>query len=221
MLRSLALSALPSIAAAGTVVGKVELPAPPERPPLTIKGFLDRAANPLAPVRPVAVAPYLVVVLEADDKPATPGQVSWDLVGESFVRPVLVAPVGANVVIRNRSKTQRSLIAAEDATLVPTGPLSPDASTSFRLAQAGKVYTIGDREAPHLKGRIVVVNTNYAAPVDANNKFEISDIPTGGYRLRVFYKDHWLDVQQSLEVPAQGKAEPTIKITGWDDKAKP
>jgi hypothetical protein len=219
MLRSLVFVALPSIAAAGTVVGKVELPAaPPDRPPLATKGFLDRVANPLAPLRAAPVTPYLMIVLEADDHPATPIQVSWDLLGESFVRPVLVAPVGAEVVIKNRAKTPRSLTAAEDPKLVPAGPLNPDGSKSFRLPAAGKTYTISDHDAPHLKGRIIVVNTNYVAPVDANNKFEITDVPPGGYKLRVFYKDHWLDQQQNVDVPAKGKAEPTVKISAWDKK---
>jgi hypothetical protein len=221
MLRSLVfVVALPSIAAAGTVVGKVELPAtPPDRPPLANKGFLDRVANPLAPLRPVAATPYLVIVLEADDHPATPAQISWDLLGESFVRPVLVAPVGATVTIKNRAKTPRSLDAVEDSKLVmPAGPLNPDGAKTLHLAQAGKIYTIGDRDAPHVKGRIAVVNTNYIAPVDANNKFEIPDIPPGGYKLRVFYKDHWLDQTQSVDVPAKGKAEPTVKIAAWDKK---
>jgi hypothetical protein len=213
------LATVSSAAEAGTVVGKVEMPAPPDRPPLATKGFLDRVANPMIPVKPVATTPYLAVALEADDKPPTAGQVSWDLVGDSFAKPVLLAPVGADVIIKNTSNTPHTLDAAEDNKLVPVGPLNPKGSKSFRVPQAGKIYTIGDRDTPHLKGVIAVVNTSYIASVDPTGKFEITDIPTGGYKLRLFYKDHWTDVSQTVDVPAKGKAEPTVKLTSWE-KAK-
>jgi hypothetical protein len=207
----------PIAAFGGTVVGKVEMPAPPERPPIQTKGFLDRMPNPISPVKPVATTPYMVVVLEADDKPPSPGPVSWDLVGDSFAKPVLVAPVGAEVVIKNTAKQPRTLDAVEDGKLVPGGPLNPNGTKSFRLPQAGKIYTIGDRDAPYLKGVIAVVNTSYIASVDAAGKFEVTDIPPGGYKLRLFYKDHWTDVSQTVDVPAKGKVEPTVKLTAWAD----
>lgn len=213
------LATVSSAAEAGTVVGKVEMPAPPDRPPLATKGFLDRFANPMIPVKPVATTPYLAVALEADDKPPVAGQVSWDLVGDSFAKPVLLAPVGAEVVIKNTSNTPHTIDAAEDGKLVPGGPLNPKGSKSFRVPQAGKIYTIGDRDMPHLRGVIAVVNTSYVASVDASGKFEITDIPTGGYKLRLFYKDHWTDVSQTVDVPAKGKAEPTVKLSSWE-KAK-
>src|SRR3954463_2080114 len=102
------LAAVP-VAEAGAVGGKLELPPAPERPPAVTRGFLDRVENPLAPARPVAVTPYMVVALEGAEKPGSPGEVTWDLVGESFSRPVIGAPVGANVVIKNTSKTARTL----------------------------------------------------------------------------------------------------------------
>ena len=213
------LATVSSAAEAGTVVGKVEMPAPPDRPPLATKGFLDRIANSMIPVKPVATTPYLVVALEADDKPPTAGQVSWDLVGDSFAKPVLVAPVGADVVIKNTTSAPHTLDAAEDNKLVPGGPLNPKGSKTVHLPQAGKIYTISDRDLPHLKGVIAVVNTSYIASVDASGKFEITDIPTGGYKLRLFYRDHWTDVSQIVDVPAKGKVEPTVKLAAWE-KAK-
>jgi len=81
-------------AAAGTVSGKLELPpGAPDRPPPRGKAFVDRTPNPLAPVRPVNPLPAIVISLEP--APTTqfssppPQAVSWDLLGESFARPVL------------------------------------------------------------------------------------------------------------------------------------
>lgn len=198
-------------AVAGPVVGKLELPAAPERPPAVTKGFLDRVENPLAPARPVAVAPYIVVSLEGAEKPGSPGQITWDLVGESFARPVLGAPVGAEVVIKNTSKIARTIAAAEDKNLVPAGPINPTGPKSFRVTEA-KVYTLGDTDAPYLKGKLVVVNTPFVANVDDAGKFEMTDVPEGSYKLRVFYKDAWLDIAQDVTVGAKGKTEVTVKV---------
>lgn len=205
---------------AGTVVGKVELPPAPDRPPLQKKGFLDRQINPITPVKKVDTTPYLVVVLEADDKPPTsPGTVTWDLVGESFARPVLVAPVGAEVLIKNSAKLPHTIDAVEDGKLIPGGPLNPQGTKQFHLPQAGKIYTVTDRDTPHLKGTIAVVNTSYIAYVDPSGKFEINDIPPGGYKARLFYNNAWTDVSQNVDVPAKAKAEPVIKLAAWPAQA--
>lgn len=182
------IAALAGPVRAGTVVGKLELPPPPERGPVIARGFVDRIENPLADIKKPSLAPYLVVTLESEGRSdAAPAQVNWDVVGESFVRPVVAVPVGAEVVIRNQSKIARNLAAAEDAQLI-TGPLNPTTTKSFRATRPA-VYTIGDRDAPHLRGKLVVVATPHVAAVDDGGRFEISDVPDGSYKLRVFYYD--------------------------------
>ena len=53
---------------AGTVTGKLDLPSTAlPRPPVQMKGFLDRVENPLAPVKPVSPTTQMVVVLEGDE----------------------------------------------------------------------------------------------------------------------------------------------------------
>src|SRR5436309_15964776 len=82
--------ALGAPARAATVIGRLELPPPPERAPVIARGFVDRVENPLADIKKPNLAPYLVVTLENDQKSdAAPAQVNWDLVGESFARPVI------------------------------------------------------------------------------------------------------------------------------------
>jgi len=199
------------LAAAGTVVGRLELPPAPERPPAATKGFLERTENPLAPLRPVPVTPFMVVVLEGSEKAVAPGQITWDLVGDSFARPVIAAPAGAEIVIRNVSKTARTLVALEDKSLVPAGPINPTGPKSFRVTEP-KVLTITDKDAPHLKGTIVVVNTPFVGTVDDAGKFDISDVPEGSYKLRIFYKDAWLEGATDVTVGPKGKTEVNAKV---------
>jgi hypothetical protein len=203
---------------AGTVVGRLELPAPPERGPVVAKGFLDRTENPFVEIRKLNIAPYFVVALEGPVRSdSAPAEVTWDLVGESFARPVIAVPVGAEVVIKNQTKISRTIGAAEDPKLI-AGPLNPASSKSFRATQPG-VYTIGDKDAPHLKGKIVVVATTHVASVDDNGRFEMTDVPDGSYKLRIYYYDRageargrgsdWLPVTTDVTVGSKGKANRT------------
>ena len=201
-----ALVVLTATAAAGTVTVKLDLPPAPPPPPLKVKGFLERMENPIAPVRGTTVAPQIDVVLE----PATPktdatGQVTWELLGDSFNKPLIAVPQGSELVIKNPSKTSRNLVAAEDGKLVPAGPLNPTGVKSFRLTEA-KVYTIVDKDAAHVRGTVVVVPSAHAGNVDANNKLELTDVPEGAYKARVFYKDRWI-AEKPVTVPAKGKVE--------------
>ena len=132
---------------AGTLIGKLELPPTPERPPPVTRGFLDRVENPLATVRPYAPTTQMVIVVEGDEKPVSPPQVNWELVGESFSRPIIAAPAGAEVVIKNVSRTARTLVALEDPKLL-VGVINPTGPKSFRVTEPGKIFTITDRDAP-------------------------------------------------------------------------
>jgi hypothetical protein len=209
------ISLLPLAAAAhaGTVTGKLELPPPPPRPPLEVKGFLDRVENPLAPVKPLAPATRMVVVLEGDEKPVSPPQVVVELLGETFSKKVVAAPAGAEVLIKNVSKTARTLAAAEDPKLVPQGPINPTGPKSFRVTDVGKVYTIGDKDAPHLQLKIVVVNTQYVGYPDETGRFEVDGVPPGAYKVKVWYGDGWVQRDdETITVAAKGKTEVNPKI---------
>lgn len=198
---------------AGTVVGKLDVPAAPPRPPLQMKGFLERVENPLAPVKPPALAQRMVVVLEGDEKPVSPPQVVIELLGESFSKRVVAAPAGAEVLIKNVSKAARTLVAAEDPKLVPQGPINPTGPKSFRVTDVGKVYTIGDKDAPHLKLKVVVVNTQYVGYPDDSGKFEIEGVPPGAYKVKVWYQDGWLQRDdETVTVGAKGKTDVNPKI---------
>ena len=211
---STALAVTGGTSSADGVTGRLKLPEPPARPPLAAKGFLDRIENPIKRVQPVNVTAHMLVVLDGA-APSSPGQVTWELVGESFARPVVGVPLGAELVIKNVSRMARTLAALEDPKLLPEGPINPTGNKSFRAAEE-KIYTIADKDAPHLRGTIVVVNARYIATVDATGKFELPDVPEGAYKVRVFYKDGWLALEEPLNVPKKGKAEVTVTVpTGF------
>ncbi len=198
---------------AGTVTGRLDLPSAPPRPPLAVKGFLDRVENPLAPVKPVSLAQDMVIVLEGGEVPMSPPQVVVELLGESFSRRVVAAPAGAEVLIKNVSKMARTLAAAEDPKLVPQGPINPTGPKSFRVSDAGKVYTIGDKDAPHLKLKVVVVSSQSIGYPDDSGRFEIDNVPAGSYKVKVWYRDGWLSRDdETITVGAKGKTDVNPKV---------
>ncbi len=209
----LILGTLAATGAAGTLVGKLDLPKDlPKQPPQATHGFLDRVENPLAPVREASVTPQMIVVLEGGDTPVSPPQINWDLVGESFSRPVVAAPVGAEVVIKNTSRAARTLVAKEDPKLIQ-GPINPTGPKSFRVTEAGKVYNFGDPDAPHLHGTLVVVNTQFIAYPDEAGRFDIPDVPAGEYKLKLWYRDGWIDgAQYDVKIAAKGKTDFNPKV---------
>lgn len=210
--------ATPSVA--GTVSGKLELPPATERPAAVAKGFLDRTENPLAEVKKQNLAPYFVVALEGDAAGTAPPDASWELVGESFARPVIGVPVGTEVVIRNQTKVSRTLVATEDPKLL-AGPLNPTGTKSFR-ATAPATFSIRDKDAPHLRGKIVVVATTHVATLDDAGRFELANVPEGNYKLRIFYynaaaeatggSSSWLATATDVAVKA-GRTEVNAKVT--------
>lgn len=197
-----------------TVSGKVELPSTlPERPPVEARGFLPRAENQLAPVRSLNVTSQMIIVLEGSEIPAAAtGQVVIELLGESFSRRVVGAPAGAEVVIKNVSKTARTLVAAEDPKLVPQGPINPTGPKSFRVEAPGKVYTIGDKDAPHLKVRVVTLNTPFYGYVDDAGRYTIQDVPPGSYKLKIWYADGWIQRPDDAVEVKSGKTEFNPKL---------
>jgi hypothetical protein len=212
------------VARANPVHGKLELPAPPERPAPSVRGFVERVENPKKPIQPINITPHLLIVLESDSaKVDSPGQVKWELSGESFNKPVLGVPAGAQVVVKNTSNTARNLVAVEDGKLIGNGLVNPKiGEKSFTVPAEPKVYTITDKDAPHLVGKVVVVTTPYVANVELVGgvaKFEL-DVPEGSYKARIFYKDRWLEQTETITVEKKGKSEPTIKITSLGTEKK-
>jgi hypothetical protein len=209
-------NAAPSVGA--TINGKLELPPPPELPPMSPQGFVARSENALQQPQPPPLAPLVFVVLEGTTAAPAP-QVNWDLVGESFSHTVVAAMAGAEVVIKNASRTPRNLTCAEDSKLLGE-VINPSGAKTIHV-EKDKTYTIRVADAPYVWGRIIVTGTPYIGYIDATGKFEIPEVPEGSYTLRVYYKDGWLDVSQPVNIAAKAKTESvTVKVAALKTQAK-
>jgi hypothetical protein len=194
----LAVLASATAAVAGPVSGKLELPPRgPDRPPMRGKAFVDRTPNPLAPVRPIDPLPSIVIMLEPAPTttfpPPPPAVVHWDLLGESFVRPVFPVRAGGELSIRNKGKGSPVLVAKGNPALIIKKPLDPTAELVFLPGKEAGTVEIVDESAPHLRGRIVVLPSPYFAVPDAKGGFEIASVPEGEWTVKVWFDDGWLD----------------------------
>jgi hypothetical protein len=225
MLRHLARAACVLVIAAGSALagdasGKLELPAPPALPEPAYPGFLARAENVTLAPKPFDPTPFLVVVLEpATAAAAAPASAAWDLGGDSFTRPLLTVRTGAEVTIRNKSKRAIS-VTTDDEKLIPAGPINPGGTRPFTVKTPGLVIVSGDADLPHLRGRLLVVDSPYFATPDKDGKFTIKDVPAGEYKVRIWYLDGWLDrTDDTLTMPAKGDGAVSPKLTAYKTKA--
>jgi hypothetical protein len=200
---------------AGTVTGRVDVPATDGREPSSSRGYLEPVDNAILPIQPFNPMPLMVVVLEPESPVdvVAPPQASYDLKGESFARPVLAVVKGQEVVIRNLSFMPRTLAAKEDDALIPKGTLNVTGSKSFRVAEANKIYTIGDPAVPHLIGRIVSIATPHHSLLDREGRFTLDNVPAGTYKARVFFRDHWLSPETAVTMPGGNRAKVEIRIS--------
>jgi hypothetical protein len=194
---------------AGTVTGKLDLPASGP-PPLRDPAFLDRVENPHMPVRAVDPTPLMVVVLEGTTTaaPPTPGQVTWDLLGASFAKPLVPVVAGTEVVIKNcRACRPASLYVDGQPDLIQKGVLNPIGSKLVKTSKPG-VMVVKDEELTALTGEIAVFASPYFAQPDATGAFEIKDVPKGSWTLKVWYADHWIERgNETVTTEDKGKVE--------------
>lgn len=207
-------------ALAGDVTGRLELPTAPSLPAPAYKGFLDRTENASLPPKAFDPTPYLVVVLVPATAPTTKaGSASWDLGGDSFTVPLLAVRTGAEVTIKNKSRRAVSL-SADDPALIPAGPINPGGTRPFTPATAGLVVLTGDADVPHLRGRLLVVDSPYFAIPDSQRRFTIKDVPPGEYTVRVWYLDGWIErPDDTMTMPAKGDATVAPKLPAFKTKA--
>ncbi len=183
-------------AEAGPVDGKLVLqPGGVPRPPPRTRGFLEPIDNPHLPIKEHDPLPAMVVVLEGPAKASggAPALATWDLLGDSFSRPVIAVPVGGELRIRNLGRGTPILTAVGQPDLIARKPLNPTGEITFKVGAEPRVIEIVDETAPHLRGRVVVLASPWIALPDAAGKFAFPDVPAGTWTLRVFYGTGWID----------------------------
>jgi hypothetical protein len=197
LLVPLAVLVVAAPAHAGPVDGKLTVPSGGvPRPPPRTRGFLEPVGNPHLPAREHDPLPAMVVVLEgAAVAPAggAPAQATWDLLGDSFSRPVIAVHVGSELRIRNRGHGTPILTAVGQPDLIAKKPLNPTGEITFNVGTEPRVIEIVDETTPHVRGRIVVLASRWFTTPDASGKFAFADVPPGAWTLRVFYGTGWID----------------------------
>lgn len=197
VLVAVAVDQLPA-AKAGPIEGKLVLPpGGVPRPPVRSRGFLDPVDNPHLPVRTPDPFPSMAVVLEGAEAPAPaavpPVQVPWDLLGDSFARPLIAVRVGTEIRITNRGHGTPILTATGQPALIAKKPLNPSGEITFNVGTTPGVIEIVDETTPHLRGRVLVTASSHVAQPDGAGKFAFAEVPPGAWTLRVFYGTGWID----------------------------
>jgi hypothetical protein len=198
------------------VTGKVSLTGTAGKPPLRGRAFLDRTENPYTGGKMLDPMPYLVVVLTGDSVPAPPAppQVKWKLLGESFERPLLPVPSGAEVVIQNEGKRAPTLFVEGSPDVLPRTPLNPRGERAFKAGAAGTLHVLKDEDTAHLTGAVLALPSTYFAVPSKDGKYTIDgdNLPDGEYTLRVWYRTGWLEGADTKINVKDGKASKDLTL---------
>ncbi|MCG8425231.1 MAG: hypothetical protein MJE77_45705 [Proteobacteria bacterium] len=206
-------------ALAGFVRGQVKFDGQFGKPPKRNQGFIARIANPIRPVKQFDPRPYLVVVLEGG--PVVPGAknppgraVSYSLRGEAFSTPILPVVVKTEVEIRNAGPSRSVLSTPGHPDLLDQIVLEPAASNSIKVENPFEAIIIRSPHLPHPEGRVVGFPTRYFARVDRRGRFYISNVPEGTWKMRLWYRDGWVEgVEQTVVVTrARRRPETVLRV---------
>jgi len=207
---------------AGELTGTIDLLVKPDGPAPRSRGFLKPGENATLPVKPYDPKPYLVVVAvpRSPGTAPSPTTTTWDVVGDSFGKPLLPVRLGAEVNIRNQSKRVVSLTSQEDPTLIPPGPISPKGSRPFTVKTAG-IHHISDPGIPHLRGLLVAFESPYFTVPNDQSAFVFKELPPGEYDVKLWYRDGWHEEPgERATIPVKGSTIVKLKVTSWKVGAK-
>lgn len=205
------------MAQAGEVSGEIKWnPKNLGSPPARNQGFLERVENPLRAIKPFDPHPYMVAVLDGgplDDAAKQPaaGPVQYKLVGESFAEPLLPVVVGTRIEIVNRGPREVVLLTPDEPELLDAVTIKPKSYHEIKVTKAETTIVVKAQDSVHLEGRIVALPHRYFALVDSRGRFSFASVPEGTWKVRIWYRDRWLEgVEASVEV---GKRSADVTLT--------
>lgn len=167
---------------------------------------MRRKANPIMPTAAYDPRDEMVVVLRGDipDEAKTPPTqpAIYQLVGESFEKPLFAVQVGRTVRLVNKGRDSPNLRSKQIASVAKScSPLNPDVNCDFKLSKNLEVVDIRAQGNPHLHGRVVGFKHSLFAQVDKAGNYKIENVPPGEWKVRIWYDGRWL-----------GEAEKPVKV---------
>ena len=162
---------------------------PPSARPVIAKGFVDRVENPLADIKKLNLAPYLVVALEGDGEGRRRAGA-----GQLGPRRRVVRAAGDRGAGRRRGRHQepdqdRAHPRRRRGSQADRRPAQPDRHQVVPRDPAGDLHDRATRTRRTCTARSSWSRTQHVATVDDAGRFEMTDVPDGSYKLRVFYYD--------------------------------
>ncbi len=202
------------VARAGTVQGTIKPAANYGPPPVRSEGFVKRKRNPWRAIRNFNPLPWVVVILEgpADAKAPPREAAQYSLDGQNFIRPLLAVQTAREVVIKNLRRTAHRIYSPENPKLIEAGEIGPGGKRSFVLSKGFELTTLRAKGNVHLLGRLLAIPHAYFAQPNGAGAFTITDVPAGKWRIKLWYRDGWLETKTVTIDVGRGKKKTKVQV---------
>ncbi len=187
----------------------------------TVAGHVSLSGSDVAAVRKGKDFSGVVVWLESTrsmDAPRTAARASrarMEQKGKRFIPHILATQVGSDVYFPNLDPIFHSAFSNFSGQVFDLGLYPPGKSRTIRFQRPGVVRVFCNIH-PSMSAVIVVLEHPWFAVSDSAGAFEITDVPAGEYRLRVFHERATAEALRALEhrIEVQGDvALPPIAIS--------
>ena len=208
------LALVPSLAAAATVRGTVNLPEELK----SGRRFLGhwRVENTTVGVQPApARGDTVVVLLGPKPQVLAPKNTPVEIVGMQANPTTVVVGEGAVVEFRNSDKVSHDLSVPGRPDIMPSERLSPGTVRKQRFGISGE-YVAHCTEYPHVVVSVIVTSSPFFAAADEKGGFKLLDVPEGPATLKVWSNGRWVH-EQAIDVPARG-VDVTLRVSGAANK---
>ncbi len=200
------------------VTGKVDLPPAAQRKaaPKRGQGFVPRAKNPLRPPDGHDPRLQMVVVLEGgpiDEADRKPRASRYEIIGENFASSMLPVVVGGKVEIRNKGLRTPRLYAPAAEDTVPSDPILKNGIRPTKaITDKHKPIEIRDHDSVHFLAHIVAFEHAYFSVLGHDGSFEISGVPAGTWKIKVWYQDSWVTNLPATTVTVSKREPKPIRV---------
>jgi plastocyanin len=204
-------------AAAGTIRGQVELPAPASSTAPRANAYPGRANSLPRAGAPGSGGPgETVIVLQklpagmAVPPPPARLKPMLEQKQQAFAPRVLAIQVGTTVDFPNRDPIYHNVFSVSPAKRFDLGKYAQGKSRSVRFGKAGVVNVYCDIHSD-MAAWVYVVPHHVFAQANAAGRFTLPELPAGSYVLKAWHPDRG-ERTVSVDVPRKGDADVTIRF---------